>query len=119
GLFRLMSSIELLDLTRPALVDAIRLATRELAGVYGGAAAADDPLAGVTGAQAIAMTAAWGYVHGLATLLLEQRLGVLARSGGVSADARALVRATIDATQVRPPSGPARRPRASPTRRRQ
>jgi len=117
GLFRLMSRVELLDLARPALVDAIRLATRQLAAVYGRRVAADDPLAGTTGEQAIAMTATWGYVHGLAMLLLEQRLGVLARASGVFADARALVLATIDRTQLRPGAGPPRRRRAGHTAR--
>jgi hypothetical protein len=44
--------------------------------------------------DAIAITAGWAFVHGLATLLAEQRLGGIARAGDF-ADPHALVEAAI------------------------
>jgi AcrR family transcriptional regulator len=72
-LLRLMFRSEMLDPTRASLADARQLSARVLMG------ALDDPPKPTPGesaafsrldaAQAIAMTAAWAYIHGLASLL--------------------------------------------------
>jgi AcrR family transcriptional regulator len=108
-LFSLMSRNELLDQNRPSLVEARQVSARALAGVFDAdananadaAAPADHaPLARLDPAQAVAMTAAWGYVHGLATLLVDHRLDGIARGTSAFADARALVAAAIDRMQM-------------------
>lgn len=76
-LFRLMSRNELLDQARPSLVHARQVSARALAGVFdefSDPTAGAAPLVHIDAAQAVTMTAAWGYVHGLATLLVDQRL---------------------------------------------
>jgi AcrR family transcriptional regulator len=102
-LFRLMSRNELLDPERPSLVEARRVSARALAGVFD-AATSDEtqaaPFAGVDAAQALLITAAWAYVHGLATLLIDRRLDGIARGTTAFADARALVDKAIDAMEI-------------------
>jgi len=99
-LFRLMSRNELLDAARPSLVEACRESARGLAGVFGVEAQdhpdTTNPFGRLSADQAIAMTAAWGYVHGLASLLIDGHLKGLAASSGAFADSRALVDAVID-----------------------
>lgn len=98
-LFRLMSRNELLDQDRPSLVHARRVSTRALAGVFdevADTAAGDAPLVRIDTTLAVAMTAAWGYVHGLATLLVDRRLDGIADAATDFPDARALVAAAID-----------------------
>jgi AcrR family transcriptional regulator len=102
-LFRLMSRNELLDQNRPSLVQARQISTRALAGVFDevtDAAARNAPPECIDATQAVAMTAAWGYVHGLATLLVDQRLDGLAAAATGFMDARALVTAAIDRMQM-------------------
>ncbi|MFT4509302.1 TetR/AcrR family transcriptional regulator [Caballeronia sp. 15711] len=108
-LFRLMSRNELLDSERPSLVEARQISARALAGVFdavtkshqeGGPEA--GPFAGIDTAQAIAITAAWAYVHGLATLLVDHRLDDVARAAPDFSDARALVEAAVDGMKMVP-----------------
>jgi AcrR family transcriptional regulator len=103
-LFRLMSRHELLDFERPALAQAVRVSAGALAGVFGAPAdapaGAPDPLDGMSPAQAISMAGAWGYVHGLATLLIDKRLSRFAHATGVFADDLALVDAAIERMQL-------------------
>jgi AcrR family transcriptional regulator len=106
-LFRLMSRQELLDFERPALAHAVRASARELAGALGAlgpsdedALSAPDPFDGMSAAQAISMAAAWGYVHGLATLLIDKRLSRLASATSEFADDQALVDAAIEHMQL-------------------
>lgn len=102
-LFRLMSRNELLEADRPALVEARHVSTRMLAGAFDAVIqpqASTGSFAGIDGEQAAAITAAWSYVHGLATLLVEQRLDGIARRAPEFADARALVDAAIDEMQI-------------------
>ena len=99
-LFRLMSRNELLNSERPALVEARRLSARGLAGVFENISS--EPPVGkglfspLTAPQAIAMTAAWSQVHGLASLLIDNRLMGIAASSGEFKNARELVDAVID-----------------------
>jgi AcrR family transcriptional regulator len=103
-LFRLMSRNELLDQARPSLIDARQMSMRGLAGVFGA-----DPMRaqreGQTSnrpnaAQAIAMTAAWAYVHGLALLLIDGRLSGLAQAADGISGAEQLVDAAIERVQL-------------------
>jgi AcrR family transcriptional regulator len=97
-LFRLMSRNELLDATRPALLEARQANARALANLYG--ATSSTPHRNEYGRpdirQAIAMTAAWAYVHGLAGLLIDDRLNVLAKAAVGVHNAEDLVVAAID-----------------------
>ncbi|CAN7723801.1 WHG domain-containing protein [Caballeronia sp. dw_19] len=107
-LFRLMSRNELLDQARPSLIEGRQVSMRGLAGVFG-----DDPEqtqgeAKVTvrpdATQAVAMTAAWAYVHGLALLLIDGRLSGLAKAAEGVSDAEQLVDAAIEHLQIVPDS---------------
>jgi AcrR family transcriptional regulator len=71
GLFQLMFRSERLDVSRPALRDALEEAGDVLSRTAGGA---DEPLA-----RAAQMAAAWSLVHGFAMLLLDGRLGSILR----------------------------------------
>lgn len=99
-LFRLMSRNELLDAERPSLAQARRMTARELAGLQGSPSpspsSAHDPFAELSGAQAMAMTAAWGYVHGLASLLIDNRLARIAEATDTFRDPQELVDAVIE-----------------------
>ncbi|KQR73659.1 TetR family transcriptional regulator [Burkholderia sp. Leaf177] len=98
-LFRLMSRADMLDNTRPALVEARRASAMALSDVT-------DDSTDVTqspkldAARAVAMTAAWAYVHGLATLLIDGRLNGLALAADGVENADALVDATIEQMQI-------------------
>lgn len=94
-LFRLMSRAEMLDNTRASLVGARRASMRALADVVDDART-DAGKLGVDQDRAVAMTGAWAYVHGLATLLVDGRLNGLASSVEGMVNARALVDATIE-----------------------
>lgn len=99
-LFRLMSRNELLDPNRPSLVEARRTSARGLAGVFdiksGEPRGGNAAFGGLSATDAIAMTSAWGHVHGLASLLIDNRLTALAASTGTFRDARELVDAVIE-----------------------
>jgi AcrR family transcriptional regulator len=99
-LFRLMSRNELLDAARPSLVEACQRSSRGLAGVFDAGAQDRPATANVFGHlspdQAIEMTAAWGYVHGLASLLIDGHLAGLSASSGTFADPLDLVDAVLD-----------------------
>jgi AcrR family transcriptional regulator len=99
AMFGLMFRNEIIDMQRPALNEAARDAMRVMAAIVG---ATDEPAdAGAAplslGAdQAVRVTAAWGYVHGLATLLIDQRLrGIVKVTPGVD-DPMALVERALD-----------------------
>lgn len=106
NLLRLMSRSEMLDATRPALREARQASARALAGIFNEPAerAADDAsgFGQIDAAQAIAMTAGWAYVHGLALLLIDGRLKMLAASAEGISDAEALVDAAIEHVQIMP-----------------
>ncbi|MFM0336805.1 TetR/AcrR family transcriptional regulator [Paraburkholderia fungorum] len=105
-LFRLMSRNELLDQTRPSLLEARQVAMRALAGVFDDnpAQTQEDAAAPARpdAALAVAMTAAWAYVHGLALLLIDGRLGGLAKLAEGVSDAEQLVDTAIERMQIVP-----------------
>jgi AcrR family transcriptional regulator len=106
NLLRLMSRSEMLDSTRPALREARQMSARALVGVFNepiDAAADNSSVFGkIDATQAIAMTAAWAYVHGLALLLIDGRLKMLAASAEGISDAETLVDAAIEHVQIMP-----------------
>jgi AcrR family transcriptional regulator len=108
ALLHLMSRGEMLDSTRPSLMEARQASARALAGAFKeeeASAHAEDSSGAfgrIDAAQAIAMTAAWAYVHGLALLLIDGRLNALANSAEGILNAEALVDAAIEHVQVIP-----------------
>ncbi|RKP46148.1 TetR/AcrR family transcriptional regulator [Pararobbsia silviterrae] len=102
-LFRLMSRGELLDSARPSLMAARARAGRVLSGDVD--AARDDnrqgtPFLPLTPEHAVAVTSAWAYVHGLATLLIDNRLNGLVRASPAFEDAQALVYRAIETVRL-------------------
>ena len=103
-LLRLMFRSEMLDNTRASLVDARQLSARALMGAF------DEQLTPAPGksvtfgrldaAQAVAMTAGWAYVHGLASLLIDGRLKALAASTEGIRTTEELVDAAIEHMQL-------------------
>jgi AcrR family transcriptional regulator len=119
-LFRLMSRNELLDVERPSLVEARRMSARELAGVAGSlspsSAPAPDAFAELSGSQAVAMTAIWAYVHGLATLLIDHRLNRIAAATDTFRDPQELVDAVVEQMGIVGRAAPASMPKVESTR---
>ncbi|WP_174363621.1 WHG domain-containing protein [uncultured Caballeronia sp.] len=105
-LFRLMSRAEMLDNTRPSLVEARRASAMALSDVADDTDDTDDtpeatqPPPKLDATRAVAMTAAWAYVHGLATLLIDGRLNGLALAADGVESADALVDATIEQMRI-------------------
>jgi AcrR family transcriptional regulator len=75
AMFGLMFRNEKIDMQRPALAQAAGEAMRVMAAIIGARPErpADTPVS-LGAAEAMQITAAWGYVHGLAILLIDQRL---------------------------------------------
>ncbi|SAL10954.1 TetR family transcriptional regulator [Caballeronia peredens] len=105
-LMRLMSRGEMFDPNRPSLIEARKAAGLALAGVF-----SDETLAAPTGkdtfapmdaTRAVALTAAWAFVHGLALLLIDGRLNGLAASAQGIRNADELVAAALDHVQITP-----------------
>jgi AcrR family transcriptional regulator len=119
-LFRLMSRNELLDTDRPSLVEARRMSARELAGVAGSlspsSSPAPDALAGLSGSQAVAMTALWAYVHGLATLLIDHRLTRIVAATDTFRDPQELVDAVVEQMGIVGRAASASMPKAESSR---
>ena len=108
-LFRLMSRKELLDFKKPSLAAALQVSSSALAGVFGPKPASGEPRDGdafsaLSAPHAVAMTAAWAYVHGLTTLLVDNRLERIAQATGTFSDTYALVEAAIANMQLLPES---------------
>lgn len=104
-LFRLMSRNELLDPQRVSLIEARQISGRALAGVFDATVTSPqnaDPFSDLRPAQAVQLAAAWAYVHGLATLLIDGRLDGVAHATPHFVDARALVEAAIAKMQLVP-----------------
>ncbi|MEO6973483.1 MAG: TetR/AcrR family transcriptional regulator [Rhodoferax sp.] len=79
ALFSLMFRNEIIDMRRPALAEAAGAAMRVMAPTIGGKAEVPAPSqVALTRFDAIRITSAWAYVHGLASLLIDRRLqGIL------------------------------------------
>jgi AcrR family transcriptional regulator len=105
GLFRLMSRNELLNYDAPALREGLRTSSRALAGVFDiDAEVVGNTFTPIEPDRALEAAAGWGYVHGLANLLIDGRLTRLATSTGTFADAHALVNETIDRIALSEPA---------------
>ena len=76
AMFGLMFRNDMVDMRRPALHEAARGAMRAMAAIIGGRpeTSGETPVS-LGNTEAMQITAAWGYVHGLAILLIDQRLG--------------------------------------------
>jgi hypothetical protein len=92
-----------------SLAAALQVSSSALAGVFDQNAASSehhdrDAFAALSAPQAIAITAAWAYVHGLTTLLVDNRLERIAQATGTFGDTYALVEAAIANMQLLPES---------------
>jgi AcrR family transcriptional regulator len=97
GLFLLMFRSERLDMTRPALREAVEAARQALRT----AAASSALVKPSTPLQAVARaTASWALVHGFAMLLIDGRLKNTIASLPDGADAEMLLEAVLAATRV-------------------
>ncbi len=106
ALFGLMFRNEIIDWRRPALAEAAGAAIRVMALTISGKAAppAISPLA-LSGTEVVRITAAWAHVHGLATLLIDQRLQGILKTTRAFDNSLALVDAVLRDTM--PALGPA------------
>lgn len=103
-LMRLMSRGEMFDSERPALIEARKMAGLALAGIFGDtsdtAPSGKNAFGPMDAARAVALTAAWAYVHGLALLLIDGRLnGLVASTKGIRS-AEQLVSEAIERVQL-------------------
>lgn len=98
-LFRLMSRFELLDQSNETLNDARRKSIRALAGVFEDRSAAQRPPGRIEPEHMMWMVAAWSYVHGLASLLIDGRLDSLPALSGFE-HLTELVETTIDRVRI-------------------
>lgn len=98
ALFGLMFRNEMADMRHPALADAQRAAMRVMASTISGKALPEgnDSLR-LSPTAAVQVTAAWAMVHGLANLLIDERLGGIVRASDHFADPQALCEATLQA----------------------
>jgi AcrR family transcriptional regulator len=97
ALFGLMFRNEKIDMQQPVLRAAASEAMRVMAAIIGGAPRLPDaPPTALSDTEAMQITAAWAYVHGLATLLIDQRLrGIVRLAPGFDAPL-ALVDAVLE-----------------------
>jgi AcrR family transcriptional regulator len=100
ALFGLMFRNEMIDMHHPALAEAtaaVMAASAAPLVAAGAPAAAPQPLGR---REAMQLTVSWAYVHGLATLLIDQRLrGIVKRAPGF-ADSEELVRAILSEVRL-------------------
>ncbi len=100
GLFLLMYRSERLDMSHPALRDAVAAAARVLYGAVG--AVREETLADtLTVAQAAHVASAWSLVHGFAMLLLDGRLSRLMAHLPPGTDPDSLLRAILDTSTLK------------------
>jgi AcrR family transcriptional regulator len=100
GLFLLMFRGERLDLSRPALRDAVETSSRVLSGAVG-ARRGEKVEAALTLPQAASIAAAWSLVHGFAMLLLDGRLKPLLGRLPSGTDADALLAAIFSGVKAK------------------
>lgn len=101
ALFGLMFRNEIIDMRRPALAQAAGAAMRVMAPTIGGKAQmpAAAPVA-LSRPDAVRVTAAWAYVHGLASLLIDRRLQGILKATPAFDDPVALVDAVLRDTRL-------------------
>lgn len=104
ALFGLMFRNELIDMKHPALQEASRNAMRIMATTIGDEtpvpAAAAAAAVELSEPDALRVTAAWAYVHGLATLLIEQRLRGIVKLTPAFDDPVELVDAVLEGVKM-------------------
>jgi AcrR family transcriptional regulator len=101
ALFGLMFRNEKLDMKNASLAAAMRATMRVMASTLGeevAPAEGKEQLA-LTHTDGVRITAAWAYVHGLATLLIDQRLGGITRAAAFESPT-ALVDAALAAAKL-------------------
>jgi AcrR family transcriptional regulator len=96
GLFLLMFRSERLDVTRPALRDAIRESFQVLSGGVARRLSEDPARAAAPLASIANIVKSWSIVHGFAMLLLDHRLDDILKALPEGVDAKALLRAVIE-----------------------
>lgn len=96
-LFGLMFRNEIISLQNANLLAAIRSTLLGMAEAVSERAISTERYAsdGISKEEAMRITVAWAYLHGLATLLVDKRLGGLAKFSGFES-ARMLVEQTLD-----------------------
>jgi AcrR family transcriptional regulator len=100
ALFGLMFRNEMIDMKRAGLQEATARAMGTMAVLLPDGGAGWSPEAGLSREQALRLTAAWSLVHGLATLLIDQRLrGILKRTTAFD-DALELAEAVTEMTRL-------------------
>lgn len=96
GLFVLMFRSERLDVTRPALRDAIRESFQVLSGGVARRLSEDPARAAAPLATIANIVRSWSMVHGFAMLLLDHRLDDILKALPDGVDAKGLLRAVIE-----------------------
>jgi AcrR family transcriptional regulator len=102
GLFTLMFRSERLDMTRPALAEAVSEARSALAQAVGARRQETIVKQAPSLTQAAAMVRAWSMVHGFAVLLLDGRLGEILRRLPPGETAETLLQAVLAAPDRTP-----------------
>lgn len=100
ALFSLMFRNEMIDWHRPALAQASGAALRVMALTLTGKA--EQPVTSpldLSGSDAVRITTAWAHVHGLASLLIDQRLQGVLKNTQAFDDPLALVEAVLRETK--------------------
>lgn len=101
ALFGLMFRNEIVDMRYPPLAEASAAAMRVMAPTIRGEATVPMPApVALSAPDAMRVTAAWAYVHGLATLLVDQRLGGILKAAPVFGNPLALVDAVLHEVQL-------------------
>ncbi|MDR3454356.1 MAG: WHG domain-containing protein [Rhodoferax sp.] len=101
ALFGLMFRNEIIDMGRPALADAASSAMRVMAPTIGGKGQVPAPSSvALSRLEAMGVTAAWAYVHGLASLLIDRRLQGILRATPAFDDPLTLVDAVLQQVEL-------------------
>lgn len=96
ALFGLMFRNEIIDMRHPVLAEATAAAMRVMAPTISGEAELPaDRTVELSAEEAMRVTSAWAYVHGLATLLIDGRLRGILKSTRAFDDPLALVDAVL------------------------
>ncbi|MCZ4060877.1 TetR/AcrR family transcriptional regulator [Pantoea sp. LMR881] len=98
-MFGLMFRNEIIDAKNPGLIQAMRETMAVLSGSLEREETAERPAQSLSQQKAMRIVINWSLIHGMATLLIDNRLTALANNAEYS-DAFALICATLDALQL-------------------